>query len=115
MQCTFLIRILLWHHKQFVVYAMETVVGQMKKSRILDFVRFLRYGTCLQIFHSTLTLFYDWMDNIFQRRPQVIEPWELIIKFSDVGGPSMVGSDAKEKFLKVYLLERLKKHPRTNF
>ena len=45
---------------------------------------------------STLACVYDWMDNIFQRQPQEIEPLELKIMFSDVGGPTMVGSDAKE-------------------
>ena len=34
---------------------------------------------------------------------------------SDVGGPTMAGSDAKENFFKLYLLERLKKHPQTKF
>ena len=41
---------------------------------------------------------YDWMGNIFERQPQEIEPLELKIMFSDVGGPTMVGSDAKEHF-----------------
>ena len=59
---------------------------------------FLLYRRYLQIFVSILTLFYNLMDNNFQRRPQEIEPWELRIKFSDVGGPTMVGSDAKEHF-----------------
>ena len=45
-----------------------------------------------------MTCVYDWMDNIVQRQPQDIEPWELKIMFSDVGGPIMVGSDAKENF-----------------
>ena len=38
------------------------------------------------------------MDNIFQRRPHEIEPWELRINYIDVGGPIIVGSDAEEKF-----------------
>ena len=38
------------------------------------------------------------MDNNFQRRPQEIEPWELRIKLSDEGGPTMVGLVAKENF-----------------
>ena len=37
--------------------------------------------------------------------------WELKIKFNDVGGPTMVGSKRERKILKLYLLERLKKHP----
>ena len=38
------------------------------------------------------------MGNIFERQPQEIEPWELKIMLNDVGGPTMVGSDAKENF-----------------
>ena len=71
---------------------------------------FLHYRRYLQIFLSKLTCVYDWMDKIFQRQPQEIEPWELKSMFSDVGGP--IGWVRRErKFLKLYLLERLKKHP----
>ena len=38
---------------------------------------FLLYRRYLQIFFSTLTCVYDRMDNIFERQPQEIEPWEL--------------------------------------
>ena len=84
-----------------MVCVMETVEGQMtlKKSQYFwisqDFLLYRRY---LQIFLSTLTCVYDWIGNIFQRQPQEIEPWELKIMFSDVGGPTMVGCDAKENF-----------------
>ena len=38
------------------------------------------------------------MDNIFQRQPQEIEPWELKLMFSDVGGPTMLDPMQKEIF-----------------
>ena len=59
---------------------------------------FLVYRRYLQIFLSTWTCVYDWMANLIQRQPREIAPWKLKIMFSDIGGPTMVGSGEKENF-----------------
>ena len=72
-----------------MVCVIETVERQMTlktKSQYFGIPHdFLLYRRYIQIFLSTLACMYDWMDNIFQRQPQEIGPWELKIMFSDVG------------------------------
>ena len=50
------------------------------------------------------------MDNIFQRQPQEIEPWELKIMFIDAGGLPWLGPTQK-KFFEIIPSGKAKKNP----
>ena len=47
------------HHKQFMLYDMETALGQMNKSRILDFLRF--FCAIERIYRYSIVFMIGWI------------------------------------------------------
>ena len=105
-------------HWRFMECVMEAVEGQMTLKTKVTIFGFLKTFCSIEGIYrcviSTLACVYDWMDNIFQRQPQEIEPLELKIMFSNVGGPTWLGPTRKKIFEIIPPRKAKKAPPRLN-